>query len=106
MTHRLSSVPGADSTTPPMAGCPAWCVAPHGLQAGEEDWVHTSEPLLLTDKVLLRICMTVDPDGQSPDGPIVLIGSTEMTPAEANDVGLAIQALASAAEATTRDAAV
>ena len=81
--------------------CPSWCVAPHGLLEGEEDWVHVSEPLPLAVQVLARICMTVDPTTLEQDGPHVLIGSAEFTPDEVNDIGLALQALAAAAAATT-----
>jgi hypothetical protein len=80
-------------------------VAPHGLHRGEEDWVHTSEPLPLADRVLARLAMTVHPTTREQDGPYVLIGSTELTPDQANDVALAIQALAAAAAATTSRAA-
>src|SRR5687767_8722800 len=82
--------------------CPSWCVAPHGMHRGEEDWVHTSEPLPLTDRVVARLCMTVDPVTETQDGPYVLIGGTELTPAQANDIGLAMQALADVARATGR----
>jgi hypothetical protein len=105
MSKRIPGQIRLVDTAPLNETCPSWCVAPHGLHQGEEDWVHTSEPMVLADRVLARICMSVDPDGQNPDGPIVLIGTTEMTPAEANDVGLALQALASAAKAATPRAA-
>jgi hypothetical protein len=74
------------------------------MHTGEEDWLHLSEPLPLTNRILVRICMTTSPDSDADDGPYVLIGGTELTPSQANDLGLAIQALASAAEATTRRA--
>jgi hypothetical protein len=86
----------------PRGACPPWCVAPHGTQLGEEDWVHTSEPLALTDRVLARVCMTLDPTSEVLDGPWVLIGSAEFTPYEANEVGLALQALATFSHSTTR----
>ena len=90
----------------PHSRCPSWCVSAHGSQYGEEDWVHTSEPMTLTDRLLVRVCMTVDPSGTTRDGPYVLIGSAEFTPDEANDVGLAIQALATVARATNRPGAL
>ena len=105
MSNRVPSQTGQVDIAPLSSVCPSWCVAPHGLHDGEEDWVHTSEPVVLTDRVLARICMTVQPNGEIADGPYVLIGSSEFTPAEANAVGLAIQCMASAAESTTRPAA-
>ena len=96
----------SDATLETIGTCPSWCVAPHGLHCGEEDWVHTSEPLALTNRILARLCMTVAPDGQTLDGPYVMIGADEFTPEDANALGLALQALASAAAATTRHASL
>lgn len=99
-----NSIPGqlrpAD-TRPFGSTCPSWCVAPHGLHAGEEDWVHVSEPMPLTERILARICLTVEPDGARSEGPIVLVGSVELTPEQTNDIGLALQALARVAAETT-----
>ena len=101
MSHLIPGQTRPSDTAPLAATCPSWCVAPHGLHDGEEDWVHMSEPLPLADRVLARLCMTVHPVTLATDGPYVMVGSTEYTPSEANTVGLALQALASAAEATT-----
>src|SRR5688572_23093678 len=92
MSKRLPGQHRPIDTSPLNSMCPSWCVAPHGLQRGEEDWIHTSEPLPLTDRVLARLCMTVEPDGTTSDGPYVMIGSSEFTPEEANEIGLALQA--------------
>lgn len=103
MSHRIPGQSRPAHTARHDVPCPAWCVAAHGQHVGEEDWVHTSEPLAVTDRILARICMTVDPASQVQDGPYVMLGSTELTPAEANAIGLSLQALASAAaEATPR----
>lgn len=89
-----------------VSACPSWCVAPHGLHDGEEDWVHTSEPLPLVEAVTALLCMTIDPETDTVDGPYVLIGSTELTPGQASDIGLALQALAGAADSTVTRAAL
>ena len=44
--------------------CPAWCATGHGVQLGEEDWVHLGEPVLLTDGVSAQLCMTIDPSAR------------------------------------------
>ncbi|TFD18014.1 hypothetical protein [Cryobacterium sp. TMT2-23] len=53
-----------------------------------------SEPLALDDGALARLCLSVDPDTGTADGPYVLIGSTEYTLKEAEGLGAALVALA------------
>ena len=105
MSHRIPDQSRQSDSPPLDPSCPSWCVAPHGLHNGEEDWIHLSEPLWLLDRLRARLCMTVDQEGRTLDGPHVVIGSAELSPAETNELGLALQALASAAEETTRRAA-
>ena len=61
---------------------------------GEEDWLHTSEPLLLSDGALARLCMSIDPTTGTQDGPFVLIGSTEYSLEQAEQIGAALMAMA------------
>nr|WP_222265882.1 hypothetical protein [Modestobacter marinus] len=91
-------------TTCPPDPCPPWCVTPHGELAGEDDRVHVGEPVVIADGVLARPCMSVEPGTGTTDGPYVLIGSTECTPAEAEALGRALIAMARAG-AVTRPAA-
>ena len=63
--------------------CPPWCVTHHGVHLGEENWVHTGEPLLVADGIRAVVVMSVDPDTGTADGPYVLIGASEYTLAEA-----------------------
>ena len=76
--------------------CPPWCVTEHGVHGGEEDWVHTSDPLSVADGVVARLCLSVDPATADQDGPYVLIGTTEYTVSEARSLGEALIALANA----------
>lgn len=78
--------------------CPGWCVARHGTHVGEEDWVHVGEPLTVAaGDVTAKLCLSVDPDSGEQDGPFVLIGDSEYTPAEAAELGRAIMELAASA---------
>ncbi len=70
--------------------CPSWCVTHHGLHLGEENWVHTGEPLLMADGIRAQIVMSVDPGTGSEDGPYVLIGTREYTLTEARLLGSAL----------------
>lgn len=82
----------------PARRCPAWCVAGHGVHAGEEDWVHVGEPLVVSDGgTTARLCMSVDPATGDQDGPYILIGSIEYTPAAALALAQALMALAATA---------
>jgi hypothetical protein len=74
--------------------CPSWCAAEHGVQVGEEDWVHLSAPVFLTEEVTARLCMSTDPVNGAFDGPFVLIGTREYTLEEAAALGFAITDIA------------
>ena len=74
--------------------CPDWCTSQHGVQYGEEDWVHIGAPLLLADGVSARLCMSCDPTTQLQDGPFVLIGERECTLEEAAALGVSLVELA------------
>lgn len=83
----------ADLTT---SGCPPWCVTHHAVHAGEEDWLHTGEPVILADGVAARLCMSIDPGTGDEDGPYVLIGTSELTLAETARLGASLMDLANA----------
>ncbi|MFC0678393.1 DUF6907 domain-containing protein [Lysobacter korlensis] len=74
--------------------CPRWCAAPHGAFAGEEDWIHESEPLVLTEGVSARLRMSVDPASRVEDGPYLFIGSSEYTLHAAGALATSLAALA------------
>jgi hypothetical protein len=78
--------------------CPPWCAAEHGVQSGEEDWVHLSAPVYLTEGVTARLSMSTDPASGDSDGPFVLIGSSEYTLQEAEALGFAITDIAAAGQ--------
>jgi hypothetical protein len=75
-------------------GCPAWCTSEHGVQTGEEDWVHLGAPLLIADGVSARLCMSCDPVTHVQDGPLVLIGDREYSADEAHVLGISLTELA------------
>jgi hypothetical protein len=75
-------------------GCPRWCVTAHDPALGEDDWVHASEPVMLTAGVPARLCMTIDPVTAMEDGPYVLIGDAQYTPVQAEQVATELMALA------------
>jgi hypothetical protein len=77
-------------------------VADHGRHPGEDDWVHTGEPLELADGILARLCLSVDPRTRVEDGPYVLVGWTEYTLDEAAGLGAALIAMAGAGRDATR----
>jgi hypothetical protein len=79
--------------------CPTWCASQHGVQEGEEDWVHVGAPLDLGNGVRARLCMSRDPHTGSQDGPVVLIGDHEYTLTEAAALGVSLAALALGVEA-------
>lgn len=85
--------PGGDARSPGRI-CPGWCVARHGAQFGEEDRVHIGEPLTVAEGVTAQLCMSVDPDSGEEDGPYVLIGSSEYTPAATAALGQSLIELA------------
>lgn len=74
--------------------CPRWCVTHHGVHLGEEDWIHTSEPVMIADGTVARLCMSIDPDTGAKDGPYVLIGNSELTLTETAELGGSLLALA------------
>ncbi|MEI3847610.1 MULTISPECIES: DUF6907 domain-containing protein [unclassified Microbacterium] len=74
--------------------CPAWCRTRHGAAAGEDDWLHVSEPLVLADDVIARLCMSVDPRTDEADGPYVIVGTREYSLAEAAELGASLIQLA------------
>ena len=74
--------------------CPRWCVTRHGVHLGEEDWLHTSEPVMIADGLVARLCMSLHPDTGAKDGPYVLIGDSELTLAETTVLGGSLLALA------------
>lgn len=88
--------PGVDVRSPGRI-CPGWCVARHGAQLGEEDWVHVGEPLTVAEGVTAHLCMSVDPGCGEADGPYVLIGVSEYTPAAAAELGRTLMELAASA---------
>ncbi|MFE7629721.1 DUF6907 domain-containing protein [Kocuria sp. NPDC057446] len=86
-----------DHERAPGRTCPGGCVARHGMPVGEEDWVHVGEPLTVAaGGVTAQLCLSVDPDSGEQDGPYVLIGTSEHTPAEAAELGRALMELAAA----------
>jgi hypothetical protein len=74
--------------------CPVWCATRHGFHAGEEDWVHTSQPLSLDDHTVANLCMSIDPTTGAQDGPFVMIGSAEYSLDQAGRIGAALIGLA------------
>ena len=86
----------AEDTNAPVAPrCPDWCAAPHGRYRGEEDWLHLGEPLRLTREGLrAQLCLSVDPETGTEDGPYVLLGATEYTPVAAAALGRALIGMA------------
>jgi hypothetical protein len=76
--------------------CPSWCVAPHGSQFGEEDWLHASEPIVLAAGVWAELAMSIHPVTGTTDGPFIRIGDAELTPAEAAALATRLQTLIAA----------
>jgi hypothetical protein len=70
--------------------CPPWCVQDHGVQSGEEDWLHLSAPLPVADCGEVRLCMSRNPETGEQDGPVVVIGTTEYPLDAAAALGMAI----------------
>ncbi|HET6825092.1 MAG TPA: hypothetical protein VFH64_04135 [Amnibacterium sp.] len=86
-------------------GCPSWCTSDHGMQAGEEDWIHLGAPLHIADGVTARLCMSCDPVTGEQDGPLVLIGDREYSADEADALGISLTELAEAGRTTRCGAA-
>lgn len=87
-----------DVSTASLNGCPRWCITRHGVQLGEEDWIHNSEPVPVADGLVARLCMSIDPDTGIEDGPYVLVGSSELTANEARQLGESLIRLATAGQ--------
>jgi hypothetical protein len=64
------------------------------MALGEEDWLHLGEPLRVADGLVARLCMSIDPDTGSVDGPYVLIGGTEYTLSQAQQLAASLTGLA------------
>jgi hypothetical protein len=90
---------------PPLStlACPPWCVTGHGVHLGEEDWVHCSEPLPITDGVTAQLCVSIDPSTRAEEGPYVVVGTTEYSLADAQALGASLMTLATTG-ADTRSA--
>jgi hypothetical protein len=91
-------VPGtADTAAHPEArsptACPGWCVSPHGVSLGEEDWVHLGEPLTVAEGVRASLCASIEPITGVMDGPYVLVGATEYSLEQAREIGIALVAM-------------
>ncbi len=76
---------------------PAWCVTAHDPSAGEDDWLHMSEPVLVAEGVLARLVMSINPDTGEEDGPYVMVGDDQLAPTEAERRGNELSALAALA---------
>ena len=62
-------------------------------------------PLALTSEVVARLCMSIDPERRTQDGPYVLVGSDDgYTLEEANALGAALIAIADLGQEATRHA--
>lgn|GEM_PF-5181396 len=71
--HEAQSLEGMGQDAARRSGCIEWCVSEHGSTAGEEDWVHESEPCSVAAGVTARLCMSIDPVIGAQDGPYVVI---------------------------------
>jgi hypothetical protein len=74
--------------------CPDWCVTDHEACEDEENWIHQSAPIFVTPDVAARMCISVDPVTCRVDGPHVLIGDVEYSPAAAQALATALAQLA------------
>jgi hypothetical protein len=101
----MKQSPAAPNHLAPPFGCPWWCTSEHGVQAGEEDWIHLGAPLLIADGVTARLCMSCDPVTGEQDGPLVLIGDREYSADEAQALGISLSELAEDGRATSCGAA-
>src|SRR3712207_6164871 len=103
MTRSTSSAIPVDTSSADRALCPSWCVAAHDRRLGEDDWLHTGEPVAFETGLSAELVVSIDPDTGAADGPFVVIGDTELTPAEAS--ALATRLLALTAMASVHDRA-
>ena len=81
-----------DEQTRRPAGCPRWCVLGHGVNLGEDDHVHVSAQLCVRN-TLIRLCSSLDPETGQVDGPYVLMGHSEYTLGEVDELVQALNAL-------------
>jgi hypothetical protein len=88
----IDAVKAPGSTT-----CPPWCVTAHDPARGEDDWLHASEPLVLTGGVAARLCTSIEPRTGEEDGPYVLVGDDQFMPVQAQRLGIQLSELAAAA---------
>ncbi|KGN39644.1 hypothetical protein [Knoellia aerolata] len=95
-TTEQRSVAGEPSAS--TTSCPPWCVTHHGVHLGEENWIHTGEPLVMGEGLRAQVVMSVDPGTGITDGPYLLIGAREYSLPEARRLGSAlVQAIDAAA---------
>ena len=90
---------------PDPPSCPAWCVTAHDPARGEDDWLHLGEPVVLDDGTGARLCMSIEPGTGERDGPYVLLGDSQLHPADAERVGEQLIALAALVRPPDPDAA-
>ena len=83
MTRSTSPAAHPDPPLTGRARCPSWCVVAHGSHLGDEDWLHTSEPIVLAAGVWAELATCIHPVTGATDGPFITIGDAELTPAEA-----------------------
>lgn len=84
---------------PRPSGCPRWCAAEHGLTAGEEDLLHLSNPVEVAGGLRAQMCLSVDAASGVADGPWVMIGGSEYTLEQAEELGVSLVAIARSAAA-------
>lgn len=82
----------ARSTKP--GTCPTWCTAVHGTLGGEEDDLHTSAPVRLTDDLVVHVCAYVDTVSGKTDGPYIYADAVQWSPGRARSIGAGVAALA------------
>ena len=101
----MKQSPAVPNHSAPPIGCPWWCTSEHGVQTGEEDWIHLGAPLPIAEGVNARLCMSCDPVTGQQDGPLVLIGDREYSADEADALGISLTELAEAGRTTRCGAA-
>ena len=99
MSTREPVVVQQDDSSISGTSCPGWCVAGHGANLGEEDWLHTSEPVRIIDGLPAQLVMSIDPSTGEVDGPYVLIRDTELTLAEVSALATSLSTLVTMAAA-------
>lgn len=79
-------------TQPTSPSCPTWCARTHGELHGEEDTVHVSDHAT-AGNMMLRMCATIDPATGEEDGPYLLLGVSELTLDQAQELIDALRTL-------------